>query len=284
MATEVAVGGPFGSEPLEEIQLARAPLARVLTQLRFPRLTRLVTSDEAVNAVAAALADLYPQFDEAREFTITLTADGLSQTPAPGRVWHLKSADEEWQVSFGAEFLTLHTSAYISREDFVARFSNVVEIFAAHVSVPRCDRVGVRYINRVELHDIQLEELRPLVRSELLGGLAVPLADVRLVTAMSEALYDVSSRTDPTSGLQVEPTDGLQARWGLLPAGAQLDLALQPLQVPSWVLDVDAFRASPSTFTPAAASAQVRELAERAYRFFRWAVTEDFLARFGRAS
>jgi uncharacterized protein (TIGR04255 family) len=276
MAIEVATGGPFGSEPIEEIGLTHAPLARVLTQVRFPRLARLVTSDEAVNGIAAALADLYPQFDEAREFIITLTADGINQTPASGRVWHLKSADEDWQVSFGAEFLSLHTSAYISREDFVARFSNVVDLFAAHVPVPRCDRVGVRYINRVELHDIKLDELRSLVRSELLGGLAVPLAGVGLATAMNEALYDVSPPTDPTPGLQVELTDGLQARWGLLPAGAQLDVTLQPLAIPSWVLDLDAFRAAPSIFTKDAVSAHTRELAERAYRFFRWAVTEEF--------
>ena len=62
------------------------------------------------------------------------------------------------------------------------------------VPVPSCDRVGVRYINRIDLTEVPVEELLTLVRQEMHGGLAVPLdGGVELRQAMNEALYDMNS-------------------------------------------------------------------------------------------
>ncbi|HVQ96433.1 MAG TPA: TIGR04255 family protein [Mycobacteriales bacterium] len=282
MAT-VALSGPFGSERMDEVVLAAAPLARVICQIRFPRLTRLAASDEAANTVAAALADDYPVFNQAREVTIMITPDGVTQTPGGGQVWQLGSADGTWQVSFGAEFLAVHTAAYTTRDAFTEKLAQVVEVFGLVVAVPHCERIGIRYINRIDSERVSLAELPALVRPEMRGGLAVPLANAKLVTAMSEALYDLAPPTEPTPpGVPAPLTDGLQARWGLLPSMAQLDPTLSALPRPSWVLDLDAFRVALSPFTRENVAGQVDELAERAYRYFRWVVTEEFLTRFGK--
>lgn len=278
--TKVALSGPFGDECVEEIILTDPPLARVICQVRFPRLSKLAIGDDAANTVASALADYYPVFNETREITIVITPEGVSQAPSGGRAWQLDSADGSWKVSFGAEFVAVHTERYTTREEFAAHVAAVLGVFCAHLTVPHSTRIGIRYINRVE--NATVDMLKELVRPELLGGLAVPMAGVELATAMNEAMYNLAPQTD-TGIVGVTPliTDGLQARWGLLPAGAVLDPTLPPAAVPSWVLDLDSFRATTAPFTPEDVASSLRQLAERAYRYFRWVVTPEFLTRFG---
>jgi uncharacterized protein (TIGR04255 family) len=47
------------------------------------------------------------------------------------------------------------------------------------------------------------------------------------------------------------------------------------------VLDLDAFREGERPFEPGAIVAEAQALAERAYGFYRWSVTDAFLTRFG---
>jgi uncharacterized protein (TIGR04255 family) len=139
---------------------------------------------------------------------------------------------------------------------------------------PRTERIGVRFINRVEEPDLPL--LPSLVQAPMLAGLAVPTSEhgVTVAHTLSEALYQLPS--DRPALL-----DALQARWGQLPGGATLDPTLPALDMPSWVLDIDSSRAGAAEFTAEEISKVAEQLARRAYRFFRWAVTLDFLKHFG---
>jgi uncharacterized protein (TIGR04255 family) len=244
-----------------------------VAQVRFPRLTALTVSDDAAKAIAATLVADYPLLSEGRDITVTLTPEGVSQQPGPNRTWQLQDAEQEWQVTFGGEFVSVHTSAYTKRDDFIARLAQVAERFVEVVRPPFTERVGVRYINRLDESD--LPALPKLVRKEMLGGLAVPTAEhgVAVTHTLSEALYDLSPK-HPDVG------DGLHVRWGQLPPGAVLDPVLPAVDAPTWVLDLDSFRVRKDEFSSATISAEARELADRAYRFFRWAVTEEFLLRF----
>lgn len=259
---------PFGSDPVAHVRLGAAPLARVLTQVRFPRLSTLAAGDDTANAFAAAMSGQYPILNEQREVAVTITPEGVEQSPVAGKVWQLRSADEQWQVSFGHSFLAVDTASYTSREDFLTRVEEAWTAFVAVARPPFVERVGWRYINRITDADT-LGGLGGLVRPEVLGGIpAVADTGVRLVHGITESLYSI------------DEFNGLQARWGMLPGGAVIDPTLPPAVDSSWILDLDAFRTLRSGVTPAEVRNHVHELAERAYRYFRWVVTPDFLTQF----
>ena len=72
------------------------------------------------------------------------------------------------------------------------------------------------------------------------------------------------------------------ARWGCLPSGATVDpAAVEPVTEKSWILDLDMFTTEPSPFQVDRVVARARGFAERIYTVFRWAVTDEFLVRYG---
>jgi uncharacterized protein (TIGR04255 family) len=268
--------GPFSDALIDDVKLERAPLARVLMQVRYPRLASLAVGGQVVDRVASALAEVgYPILSEQQEMSIAITPDGVSQGPGGGRLLQLRSPDEAWQVTFGAEFLALHTSAYIDRDDFLKRTAAVVDVFASVVNPPFAGRIGFRYVNRIEGPDGQ--ELPRLIRPEVLGGLAVPRGGAQLAHSINDSVYSLGDRGPDGSVL-----DGLQARWGLLPPGATLDPSLPPSAEESWVLDLDSFRVVKRPFETNVIEQEIRDLSVRAYRYFRWIVTDQFLSHFGR--
>src|SRR5215211_8195999 len=147
--TGMTVDSPFSDQDVTEVPLRDAPLVRVLSQLRFPRLAAFAGGDQAANAFAVAVASDYPILDEQRELAVTITPEGVTQAPGPARVWKLRQGDETWQISFGDSFLAVDTSAYVSREDFRDRVVDAWQRFIEIVRPPFIERIGVRYINRI---------------------------------------------------------------------------------------------------------------------------------------
>jgi uncharacterized protein (TIGR04255 family) len=79
-----------------------------------------------------------------------------------------------------------------------------------------------------------------------------------------------------------EDAGHVTTRWGLVPPRGTVDPgAVDPIDEKSWLLDVDAFRAGPQTLDVEALVDQTRRFAERIYSVFRWAVTDEFLRRYG---
>lgn len=266
--TTVTLPSPFGDEPLVEMLLSRAPLVRTLAQIRFPSLSVLAGRDAALR-IAEELSDDYPIFHEGQEVAVQITPDGVTQMPGGGRLWQLKTADESWQVSFGQSFLSLHTSSYIDRDDFCRRLQVAWGKFSIGVKPPSIQRIGFRYINRVE-DAAFLRNLGRMVRPEVVGCSAVPLNGGQLVSSFSENLYEVNANR------------ALQARWGILPPNAVLDPTLPAVDRSSWILDLDSFHNyTPSDGTNVDVVEVVADLGRAGYRFFRWAVTAEFLQQFG---
>jgi uncharacterized protein (TIGR04255 family) len=268
-----SLSSPFDTGPVDEVPLERAPLARVLAQVRFPRLAALSIGDDRANQIVVDLQEDYPVLQVSSEVVTTLTPQGMAQQPGPGRTWQLQDGDQKWQVTYAPDFVALQTSVYVSRDDFVERLSRVVTFFTKAVHPPRTERIGVRYIN--QLDEPHIKELPQLIRAEMLGGLAVPASNgVTVARSLSDAQYNL-----PSSGPGV--TDGLQVRWGQIPPGVIIDPSLAATDTPTWILDLDSFRIGQGEFSPSAISSAVLDLADRAYRFFRWVVKDDFLQRFG---
>lgn len=262
---------PFAVDEPGNIPLPSAPLVRTIAQVRFPPLTQFAVNGDAVaSAIAAALADEYPVMQVGKELSVAISFEGVKESQSDMRLWRLTSGDRSWKISFSGTFLSIDTTAYDNRSDFARRLADAWKALNDQVAVPYVERLGVRYINQVAGRD-HMARLPELLRPEVLG---ISMADgqdgVELTQALSEARYRFS--------------DGgaFQARWGLLPENVVIDEALQPLDYQTWMLDLDSFHEwAPGVQSGSELFEDVRGLALRAYQFFRWAVTEEFLLAFG---
>ena len=260
---------PYDDQDIEEIDLRDPPLVRVIAQVRHPPLTALIadTGKETALRVAEGLSASYPIFEETRDAQYIVTSDGIEERQTASSTWHLRSADEQWQVSFGREFVALDASSYAGRNDFHVRLEEALRVYAETVSPPSATRLGIRYTNRIEDQAL-LADMPRFIRQELLGPLSSDLPrEITLAHVFSQAQFN-------------EPAGGLVLNWGLLPPNGLFDPTLKPLTTTSWVLDIDAFSSTRLPFDPTSLVDASKSLADRAYRSFRWAVKEDFLQAF----
>jgi uncharacterized protein (TIGR04255 family) len=165
------------------------------------------------------------------------------------------------------QFVAIETSSYESRADFCDRLEELLSIVAKTLRPPIYDRLGIRYINRIEDASV-IADLPMLVQPAAMAGLAVPRDGVDIVHSLCDSLF-------------AEGRARLQIRWGWLPAGAGIDTTVSPPSVPYWLLDIDVFSQSGGPFDVGELGTLARDFAERAHRFFRWTVRDEFLRRFG---
>lgn len=270
----MATTHPFADKEPGNIPLSSAPLVRTIAQIKYPLLTQFsINGDAVASAVAGALIEHYPLLEVGHEVSVIITADGPSEQRSATRIWRLVSADRAWQMTFTGTFLSIDTTKYVRRRDFAQRLTDAWEALNQHVPVPYIERLGVRYINQVT-DRAHLSRLDELLRPEMLGiALAQDVDEAQLATSITEAQYRFPDGAAFT------------ARWGMLPAGTNIENAGPPFDYPTWILDTDSF----CEFKHNSNSGQnlfedVRALALRSYQFFRWAVTKDFISTFGGSS
>jgi uncharacterized protein (TIGR04255 family) len=251
--------------PVEEIYLPRAPLALALAQVRFPQVPELI-DEEHISHLRDRLKQGYPILREEKSVGLILSAAGITEGPQTERVLRFSDKVEVWQVSISQNFIALSTAAYSTREDFCARFEQVVALVADVVTPVVFDRVGIRYINRFTGED--LNKLDSLITEPFLGLTSKLATPAEITQSFTQTI------------LHLEEAE-IAARWGLLPSGAILDAALPPTAGPNWVLDVDTFQERKEDFGAAEIGRRVREYAEIAYRFFRLAATDELLNHAG---
>jgi uncharacterized protein (TIGR04255 family) len=266
MGTVPALATPFGDEPLREIPLPDAPLVRVVAQLRFAEIASVVKR-EFIGAFQEAIREGYPILREERGLALVVGPEGVAQQSTE-QIWRFHSADGQWRVSLAPTFVALETDRYDSRDDFLSRFETVISATATYLAPDFWDRLGVRYVDRIEKPDA-LERLSQLVRPEVLGFAAdSQLVATSLETSLAQAQFAVQDRQ-------------LVARTGILPGGAVLDPSIPAAPSRSWMLDIDMASTGQFPFDAANVMSRSQELAAGVYRFFRWAVTAEFLRVFG---
>ena len=257
---------PILAPPPEEVPLPRAPLVRVIAQVRFSTILEAQRSEFVAPFQEAIRAD-YPilRREHAQGVLIGPRGGALGETEV---AWRFADADDAWRVSLAPEFIALETTAYSSRGDFLGRMRTVLEAVEEHLRPAVAQRVGLRYIDRVTGEE--LEDIAALVRPEMLGIANTPLFP-HAQHELSDALLSVSD-----AGEQI------RARWGHLPAGGTVDPnAIEPIDERSWILDLDMFSAERRPFKAGSLAEGLGRFAERIYTVFRWAVTEEFLRRYG---
>ena len=257
---------PLADPSPQQVPLAKAPLIRVLAVVRFPMIAEIEQSEFAA-AFQKSVRTVYPV---AAQETVELHADrpGVQVPVATKIVWRFMD-EEGWRASLTRDFIALETKRYESRADFSRRLRHLLEALTKQVTPARVDRLGVRYIDRIEGQD--LDDIKTLIHPELAG-----VADT---TFMRQCKYSLADSLFDLGEAQ------LAGRWGLLPENATSDpSAIEPIPRPSWILDLDMSTTKHTSFSAESICAATEDFAARIYAFFRWAVTDEFLRRFGGAA
>ena len=200
----------------DEVPLPRAPLARVIAQVRFPPVMS-IERPEFVGPFQEAIRSSYPVLRPEREVGAVVGAQGLTEMQS-GSIWRFHDSPGNWRASLSTNFLALETTEYTSRDDFLARLTSLLQALEAHIGLGLVDRLGVRYIDRIAWEAAAASNM---VRSEIMGVLAAPFAD-KSVQAVTETVFRLGQTTR------------FSRRAGMIPAHRTIDpAALEPADEPT---------------------------------------------------
>ena len=273
MADEYLVTDPFATEAVPEIDLSASPISAAIMQIRFPAEVSAIRTALLDGRLTSALEDSYPYMQKQQELNLMIQVGQQPMAePVPERTdttnWAMYSEDRRWTINLTSQFIAITTTDYRSRSEFIDRVRDVIEGIQSKVKAPAASRIGMRYLNQVYGSDLYewVGKLRPAtagILSELNGeqseGVGVSLSEIRF---------------------QWNDAAGMQARWGIIPAAAVLDVAMKTVPEASWILDIDTFNEESIEFNSTSVTQQTEVLSSRAYRFFRWAVPPEALRRF----
>lgn len=255
---------PLTSEIPSEVALENAPLVRVVAQVRFP-LVVAIDQREFIGPFQEAVRAEYPVLRQEKTHGLLLTSEGVGSAKSQ-TAWRFSDLKGEWRVSLAPEFLALETTAYKSRTDFLKRLRSVLLALEAHVDPKLVDRLGIRYVDRISGADV--DDIAKLVRQEV-RGITGTQAATHIQHALTETLFAMGGHRVLT-------------RWGRLPPGVTTDPGvIEPIDAPSWILDLDMFSTEAFPFEVDRLLGEADEFTQRLYAFFRWAVTNEFLSRYG---
>ena len=256
---------PFGAA-VPSVPLSRSPLTFVVVQVRFP-LVVSIAEEGFIGPFQEMIRGSYGDLRREDEAQVLFGPDGVQQVKG-GVVWRFSDRVDGWEVALAPDFVALATDHYTDRDDLLARLRQLVDALHKWLRPPTIRRLGVRYIDRVH-EQVHLQRLSELLRPQVLGPYNVARPeDVVLNNVLTDCDY------------QFADGSALRARWGFLGPRTTFDPAIATVDTPSWVLDLDASHGE-RDFDPAAISDQAKLFTDRIYRYFRWAVTDEFLSTYG---
>lgn len=257
---------PLIAQPPKEVPLKKAPLIRAIAQVRFPPILSIEKKD-FVGSFQEAIREKYPILQPEQTQSLVFGSQGVVQI-APQVTWRFVDTTDSWRVSLAPNFVALETTAYSSRSDFLERLKSVLIAINDSFNPQIIERFGLRYIDRLVGEDAK--DISLLVQPEIAGIAATDLREY-IHQNINESLFII-----PDGGEQII------ARWGLIPAGGTFDPdALEPINEPSWILDLDMSLSQNRKFSIEELMSESQRFAERIYTFFRWVVNDEFLRRFG---
>jgi uncharacterized protein (TIGR04255 family) len=258
---------PLGGAPPAELPLVSAPLERVIAQVKFPLILKIEDKSAASNFQEAVRAD-YPILRQLQGHTvqIQLGPSGPVAVPSSNVIWQFTDADDMWKITLAREALTLETSAYQSRADFLTRWNTVMIAMEDIFHPTYAERLGVRYIDRIV--DGHFESFDSFIKKDLLGSALATLKS-QLKHSTNEASFNIEEGE-------------LLLRWGVMGAGMSPDpSSISILDKENFLLDIDVSSSTRRPFGREDLASAFQKLAERAYSVFRFAVTDEFLKAYG---
>lgn len=262
-------------------RLERAPLVQALAQVRYPLIAALETMP-GIAPLQETLREAFPYMEQERMQEVSLVigpAGPAGGTSAASLTWNLTN-DSGTVIVIGAGSATLSAGdSYTTVDAFAADFERMLQALES-VGVPRCDRLGVRYLSLAAGLPGEDRSWRRWLKPELLGwSSSEALADGVLETSINQVML----RQPPTDDLAGPPAD-VQAtvRHGAVPAGTDVP-GIPPLQVQNsaYLLDLDVYVAGHQPFDSAEILKQFEMFHEQIDRFFYWSLTQEGREHFG---
>lgn len=263
--TEVMTPFSFRKEPPEVI-LDKAPLKRVICQIRFSRCPEIV-DDIHEQRLAERLTHLYPVRETLKGLTLALPISPATLEEEPETLRTFQDIEGIWKVVVAPDFVAIETTDYLNRSDFVKRAKEALHAVASVAKPPLVTRIGVRYIDQLPRHELLPEWINPA----LLG----------YIGKVEEGNAEVLNQVITTQLRNSDDGTTVQIRSLILPKGAQFDPSIPPETYESWVLDLDSTVEGRLAFDSDELATRVNALAHDAYRVFHWAVTDQFRTHFG---
>ncbi len=256
---------PLTAQPPEEVPLKDTPLILVIAQVRFPAILSIEKKD-FVGSFQEAIREKYPILESEQTQTFVLGPQGVVQ-PTFQLTWRFIDTAGSWRVSLAPNFMALETTAYSSRRDFLERLEHLLIAFEPIFNPQIIQRFGLRYVNRLIGQDLQ--DISSLVKPEIAGLMTAEFIE-DIHQTVNESLFVIPNRGEE-----------IIARWGLMPGDVTFTPDIEPVAESSWILDIDMSLSKNREFCIEELISEGRCFAERIYTFFRWAVKDDFLRRFG---
>jgi uncharacterized protein (TIGR04255 family) len=267
-------------------RLQRAPLAQVIVQVRFPLVAHFQEL-AGVSDIQDGLLELFPYMErqEVQQFAFALGPTAAPPPVAESTVLWRFTADDHWTfvIGPGSAALVVDGADYRGIDDFAKRFSRVLDVLHRTERVRRCDRIGLRYINIVELPSGHQRAWSRWFRGELIGwiGSSVIGADTQLQMSLTQTQLSAK----PTGSFADFPAD-VQAliRHGVLPPGTDIPLDSgipRHLELESYVIDLDLFIQTPQHFKADQLMGQFTALHTQIDALFRWSLTREGEEHFG---
>jgi uncharacterized protein (TIGR04255 family) len=258
---------PLGGPSPAELPLSRAPLERVIAQVKFPLILK-IEDRAAASTFQEAIRGDYPVLRQQQGHTvqIQLGPTGPVAMPSSNNIWQFADANDAWKLTLSRDSLTIETSAYQSRADFLARWTKVMAAMEGIFQPALAERVGMRYIDRIV--GAHFERFDSFIQKDFLGSALATLKS-QLKHSLNEATFNVEEGE-------------LLLRWGVMSAGMTPDpTSILILDKESFLLDIDVSSPTRRQFNSGDLSLTFQRLAERAYTVFRFAVTDEFLKAYG---
>jgi len=262
-----------GKSP-EEINLPNAPLVCVLCQVAFPPVLSIATDDRLIAIFQESIRDKYPYFQRSESHVIQIgPAGGASNAQPNPPVFNFSDRADNfsWRVALGFDFVTLHTTAYVSRSDFLDRLEKVLRAVDQIIKPAGVARIGLRYINK--LTGEAEKKVDSMIKPSIIG-LYGARHDDKLKSSIIHSMNETLFAADEGQ---------LLARWGILPSPATYDPnVIPPTDEKGWILDLDLFDQRPKDqFDVVNLIVDAEKASERIYAVFRDMVTKEFLTFHG---
>lgn len=255
---------PFVGPGPTEVHLPHSPLVNVLCQIRFPAIASLEKKD-FIAPFQEAIRHQYPKLVQDQGIELSFTPQGGGFTHKV--IWRMFDRSQSRRVSVGDNFVSLETTSYPGRTQFLEALGYIVEKMQQTIQPGLVERIGLRYINQITCTN--RSRLSELLEPEVVGIAHDNLGD-HLTSTFSETRFTVSN------------TITVNGKWGLLPKGQSYDpTVLPPIDEQSWVLDFDAISEDSVDFSVNAIAPIVGNLTDTDYRLFRSTVTDAFLKEYG---
>jgi uncharacterized protein (TIGR04255 family) len=274
----------FDLDPVPRYRLARPPLVQALGQIRYPIRATLQTLDGVVG-LQQRLQDRFPYMSEDQIQQVSLLM-GPGMPPAGGaqtsRAWRFTD-DAGWTLLVAPDAATLSVGPeYGDFDEFSARFGEIIAALHEAAQLPRCDRLGLRYIDVAPVSvPGEKQAWGDWFRPELTGWSAGPIVSesTRVVTSITQTQL-LTGPPPEFAGLEY-PVQGI-IRHGYVPPHTMVPgLATPPVDAPAFLLDIDLYIEGHQPFEADALAHQITMLHDQIDRFFRWSLTPAGADHFG---